>query len=70
MFAGVQSEVQLVQSGGGLVQTGKSYVLLFCVASGFTFSNYGGAGSARLQERPWSGLHIFMIVIASTMPTL
>ncbi|XP_027289923.2 immunoglobulin heavy variable 3-48 [Cricetulus griseus] len=36
---GVQCEAQLVESGGGLVQTGKS-LKLSCAASGFTFSSY------------------------------
>uniref|UniRef100_A0ABK0LMD1 Ig-like domain-containing protein n=1 Tax=Rattus norvegicus TaxID=10116 RepID=A0ABK0LMD1_RAT len=38
MFAGFQCEVQLVETGGSLVQPGKS-LKLTCATSGFTFSN-------------------------------
>nr|AAH31470.1 Igh protein [Mus musculus] len=38
LLKGVQSEVKLEESGGGLVQPGGS-MKLSCVASGFTFSN-------------------------------
>ena len=39
MFAGVQFDVQLVETGGGLVQPGGSLKLSYS-ASGFTFSDY------------------------------
>nr|AAI08376.1 Igh protein [Mus musculus] len=39
LLKGVQCEVKLDESGGGLVQPGRS-MKLSCVASGFTFSDY------------------------------
>ncbi|EHB02593.1 Ig heavy chain V-III region VH26, partial [Heterocephalus glaber] len=39
IIKGVEAEVQLLESGGGLVQPEGS-LKLSCAASGFTFSNY------------------------------
>jgi hypothetical protein len=63
VFAGAACEVQLVESGGGLVKLGGGTLTLSCEACGYIIVTTGCPWSARIHGNGLSGSHALIVLL-------